>query len=209
MKLPQSLLLLTFFTYLLASVWADSKPGYQPQEGDLAFQSLPHNLLIDCIEGSTGSPFSHCGILHKKADGGWFVIEAIGPVKETPLAAWTSQGREGQYSVYRLKKAYADKIPTFITAAQGYEGLPYDIHYSMDDAAIYCSELIYKAFKKATGEEMGHLQKLGDLHWQPYEALIRQIEGGSLPLDRQMITPKSLTEAAQVDKVYEAAAADR
>ncbi|HEV7402769.1 MAG TPA: hypothetical protein VGO11_07590 [Chthoniobacteraceae bacterium] len=39
--------------------------GYAPQEGDVAFQSLPHNPLIDAIEGSTASPFSHCGILHR------------------------------------------------------------------------------------------------------------------------------------------------
>ncbi len=51
--------------------------GYEPREGDVAFQSLPHNPLIDAIEGSTDSPFSHCGILHRGSSG-WLVIEAIG-----------------------------------------------------------------------------------------------------------------------------------
>src|SRR5580698_6889341 len=77
---------------------------YHPQEGDVAFQSLPHNPLIDTIEGATGSPFSHCGILHQ-ADGNWNVIEAIGPVKETPLAAWEDQGRYGRFTIFRLKQA--------------------------------------------------------------------------------------------------------
>ena len=121
---------------------------YQPKEGDVVFESLPHNALIDTIEGSTGSPFSHCGILHQTG-GAWVVIEAIGPVKETPLAAWIAQGRDGHLSAFRPKSAYASKIGAFITAAQGYVGRPYDIHYSMDDEAIYCSELIYKAFLKA------------------------------------------------------------
>jgi hypothetical protein len=58
--------------------------AYHWQEGNLLFQSLFRVPLVDAIEGSTGSPFSHCGILHRRADG-WVVIEAIGPVKETPL----------------------------------------------------------------------------------------------------------------------------
>jgi hypothetical protein len=174
---------------------------YKPQEGDIAFQSLPHNPLIDTIEGATDSPFSHCGILHETKYG-WSVIEAIGPVKETPIATWREQGRDGHFTVYRLKPAYRGKIPAFISAAQSYEGRPYDIHYDMDDAAIYCSELIYKAFRKSTGEELGRLQKLGELNWRPYEPVIKQIEGGRVPLDRVMITPRSITEAPQLEKVF-------
>jgi hypothetical protein len=175
---------------------------YAPQEGDIAFQSLPHNAIIDMIEGATGSPFSHCGILHQVGTE-WKVIEAIGPVKETSVTAWEMQGRDGRFTVYRLKPKYRDKIAAFIKAAQGYEGLPYDLHYDMDDKAIYCSELIYKAFRKATGEELGHLQKLSELKWQPYVPVIKQLEGGAVPLDRFLITPRSMSEAPQLEKVIE------
>ena len=175
--------------------------SYEPEEGDVAFQSLPHNPLIDAIEGATGSPFSHCGILHR-AGNQWVVIEAIGPVRETPLDAWIAQARDQHYAVFRLKAPYHAKIPSFIKAAQSYEGLPYDIHYDLDDAAIYCSELVYKAFRRAAGEELGHLQTLGELKWQPYVNVIKQIEGGNLPLDRKMITPRSLSEAEQLEKVF-------
>ncbi|MCE9609162.1 MAG: hypothetical protein K8R23_02925 [Chthoniobacter sp.] len=175
--------------------------AYQPAEGDVVFQSLPHNPLIDAIEGSTASPFSHCGILHRVV-GGWVVIEAIGPVRETPLAEWIAQGRDQRYTAFRLNARYRGKIPAFIQAAQSYEGRPYDIHYDLDDAAIYCSELIYKAFHRATGERLGKLQKLGELRWQPHAAVIRQIEGGNVPVERLMITPRSLSEATQLTKVF-------
>ncbi|MEO7412941.1 MAG: YiiX/YebB-like N1pC/P60 family cysteine hydrolase, partial [Opitutaceae bacterium] len=128
------------------------------QEGDILFQSLPHNSLVDTIEGSTHSPFSHCGILHRKANG-WVVIEAIGPVKETPLTRWTAQGRSRRYSVYRLRENYRSRIPAMISAAQSYEGRPYDMRYELDDEKIYCSELIYKAFQQASGEQLGKLQR--------------------------------------------------
>src|SRR5689334_14015060 len=75
---------------------------YAPQDGDFLFQSLPHNALIDAIEGSTGSPFSHCGIVVKR-DNDWKVIEAIGPVKETLLPLWIAQGRDNSFVACRLK----------------------------------------------------------------------------------------------------------
>lgn len=175
--------------------------GYEPQEGDIAFQSLAHNPLIDAIEGSTDSPFSHCGILHR-AGAKWIVIQAIGPVTETPWQTWIDQGRDKRYTVFRLREPYRAKIPAFIQAAQSFEGLPYDIHYDLDDSAIYCSELIYKAFRRTTGQELGRLQTLGELKWQPHVEVIKQIEGGKVPLDRKMITPRSLSEATQLEKVY-------
>ena len=71
---------------------------YAPQEGGIAFQSLPLNPLIDAIGGSTGSPFSHGGIRHR-AGTDWKVIEAIGPVRETNLPAWEKQSRDGHLTI--------------------------------------------------------------------------------------------------------------
>ena len=85
----------------------------------------------------------------------------------------------------------------------GYADQPYDIHCDLDDQAIYCSELIYKAFERSTGEKLGKLQKLGELKWQARAPVIREIEGGRLPLERVMITPRSVTEASQLTKVFE------
>ena len=170
------------------------------QEGDLLFQALPHNPLVDAIEGASGAPFSHCGIIHQTATG-WVVIEAIGPVKETPLAQWKAQARDRLYVTYRLKPVFKEKIPAFIKAAQAMEGRPYDHHYAWDEEAIYCSELIYKAFEQATGEKLGTMQRLGDLNWKPYAAVMEQVEGGPVPVDRMMITPRAVTEAGQVELV--------
>lgn len=181
--------------------WAQAAE-YQPQEGDVLFQSTPHNALTDTIEDATASPYSHCGLVHKASDG-WVVIEAIGPVKETPMREWIARGRGERIAVFRLKEAYLDKIPAFVKAAQSYEGLPYDIHYEFDDRAIYCSELVFKAFHTATGEEMGKVQTLGELKIEGHEDFIKSLEGGTIPRDRKMITPRSLSEASQLEKVYE------
>ena len=173
--------------------------AYTPQEGDLVFQSLPHNPLIDAIEGSTGSPYSHCGIVTRR-NGKWFVIEAVGPVKETPLFSWIRQGRRGGLAVYRLTREQ-ERIPAMIAEARALAGRPYDIHYALDDGAIYCSELIWKAWNRAGGTPLGALTTLGELNWRPHEAVIRRIENGGLPLDREMITPVEVTRDPRLTEI--------
>ena len=174
---------------------------YEPRAGDFVFQSLPHNPLIDAIEGSSGSPFSHCGIVKRRGEQ-WVVIEAIGPVKETTLSWWIAQGRDKAFVTYRLREPLTQKIPAIIAAAEKYEGRPYDIHYDMDDEKIYCSELLYKAVRDATGRKLGKIRKLGELNWRPYEQVIRNIENGNLPLDREMITPRDFSEAPELQQIF-------
>jgi uncharacterized protein YycO len=137
-----------------------------------------------------------------KDQSGFVVLEAVGPVKKTALSSWIQRGREKAFAVYRLTASYQNKTEEVIKAALTFLGRPYDIHYSFDDEKIYCSELVFKAFQKATGEELGQVKRLGDLNWQPNEAFIRQLEGGLLPLDRAMITPRDLSEAKQLQLVF-------
>jgi hypothetical protein len=186
---------------LAAAGCEDYRRGYQPGVGDLVFQSLPHNPVVDAIEGSTHSPYSHCGIVVQR-EAGFYVLEAIGPVKETALDAWLERGRGHQFAVFRFKEPYRSRIPGVIERARQFLGRPYDIHYDFDDARIYCSELIFKAFKAEVGEELGKVRRLGDLEWKPYEGTMIQIENAAPPLDREMITPKDLSEAAQLEKVF-------
>lgn len=174
---------------------------YEPQAGDFVFQSLPHDPLVDAIEGSSGSPFSHCGIVKRRGEQ-WVVIEAIGPVKETTLSWWIAQGRDKAFVAFRLRDPLVKKVPPILAAAEKYEGRPYDIHYDMDDEKIYCSELLYKSVRDATGRQLGKIRKLGELHWQPYEQVIRRIENGNLPLDREMITPRDFSEAPELRQIF-------
>lgn len=174
--------------------------NYEPREGDVLFQSLPTAELVIAIEGATHSPWSHCGIVARE-DGQWVVYEAIGPVKATPLREYFARSRGGRFAVYRFKEEHRQHIPAVLEKAKPYFGRPYDIHYSMDDEAIYCSELIYKAYRDATGRELGKLVTLGDLDWKPHEDFIRRVERGTLPLEREMITPRDLADAEQLEFV--------
>lgn len=191
---------LSIHLFLTSCVTAGTVSPYTPQHGDIVFQSLPHVPVIDAIEGSTHSPYSHCGIVVKQ-DNVWHVLEAIGPVRLTRLERWVSQGRQEEFAVCRLKPAFQPKIDAMIAAAEKFIGLPYDIQYELDDEKIYCSELIYKGFLKASGESLGKTVRLGDLDWRPHEKVIRAIAGDPLPLEREMITPRDLAKAEQLEAV--------
>jgi uncharacterized protein YycO len=189
----------------LAVVWAYGPAWlaysrYAPEEGDIVFQSLPHSRLVNAIEGATESPFSHCGIVARSGDA-WVVYEAYRGVEATPLREFVFRGRNCGFAVYRLKTDYREHIPAMLEYAQRYVGRPYDGRYRMDDERIYCSELIYKAYRDATGgEQLGKLVRLRDLKWQAYRDTIERQEG-SVPLDRLMITPRDLALADQLELV--------
>ncbi|MBT5910403.1 MAG: hypothetical protein HOH25_11425 [Opitutae bacterium] len=184
-----------------------SKKGsdaYHPQAGDVLFQALPKGVdLVEAIEGVTRSNYSHCGVVLKGKDGSWKVFESIGLVGAIPLKNWVSRGRGKKFSAFRLKEEHASELPKFKSALAKYAGRPYDLRYRMDDKFIYCSELVYKAYRDATGKPLGKLAKLGDLNWRPYLATIRKYEGGDPPLDREMITPIDLSKAPQLQKVFD------
>ena len=130
------------------------------------------------------------------------MYEAYDGVEVTPLKEFIFRGRDVGFAVYRLRSEYQSNIPATIAHAATYLGRPYDVRYRMDDEKIYCSELIYKAYGKATsGEKLGELVRLGDLNWQPYESTIEYFEEGPVPLQREMITPRDLARAKQFELV--------
>jgi hypothetical protein len=177
---------------------------YHPQAGDVLFQALPRVVdLVEAIEGVTRSNYSHCGVVLKGKDESWEVFESIGLVGAIPLTNWVARGRGKKFSAFRLKEEHASALPKFKSALAKYAGRPYDWRYRMDDKFIYCSELVYKAYRDATGKPLGKLAKLGDLNWRPYLATIRKYEGGDPPLNREMITPIDLSKAPQLQKVFD------
>lgn len=178
--------------------------NYQPREGDVIFQSLPDSPVANAIEGATDSPYSHCGIVTRQG-GVWVVYEAFGPVAPVPLLAFVRRGRGDAFAVYRLKESRQHLVPATLANVRKFQGRPYDKRYRLDDDAeqIYCSELIYLAFREAAGgESLGREVTLKELHWRPFEQLIERIEGGPAPLDRSFITPRDLARAGQLEKVH-------
>jgi hypothetical protein len=135
-------------------------------------------------------------------NGNWLVYEALDGVEATPLKEFIFRGRNHGFAVFRLKPAHQDHVSKTVENVRSYLGRPYDARYRMDDEKIYCTELIFKAYQDASGEQLGKLVCLSDLNWRPFQDTIQHFEGGPVPLDREMTTPKDMAHASQLQPVF-------
>lgn len=174
--------------------------NYQPQEGDIFFQSLPNSLLAKMMEGATDSPYSHCGII-TKVNNEWVVYEAHQKVRTTPLIEAIFRGRNYGFAIYRLKADKQSAIGPMLQYIDSQKGKPFDTRFRLEDDELYSSELLYKAYRQATGQSLGKLSRLGQLRWKPYEETIKYFERGPAPLRREIITPKSLSQAPELELI--------
>ena len=159
MKIFRLILVAALVLALAVGVWRMIHRAPVLRDGDLVFQSS-HSAQSTAILAVTHSLYTHMGIVaHRGAE--LVVIEAAGPVRETPLKDWIRHGRFGRYAVYR-RDLSIDQVAKIVTAARALEGRPYDLFFSFDNRAIYCSELPYLAFR-AAGLDIGRVQRVGDL----------------------------------------------
>jgi Permuted papain-like amidase enzyme, YaeF/YiiX, C92 family len=132
------------------------------KDGDLIFQTSTGSQS-SAIFVATGNSFTHMGIIKQNPDG-LVVVEASSTVKETPLRSWVNRGLLNRVAVYRHASLAKNDARVILAAAKELYGQPYDIFFSFDNGAIYCSELPYLAYVKA-GIVIGKVQKISELNF--------------------------------------------
>ncbi len=166
------------------------------QNGDLIFQ-ISLSSQSKAIQLATGSKYSHCGIIFEDK-GHYYVFEAVQPVKATPLDKWIARGKDGHYVIKRLKNAEdvltADAIKKMKQVGEQFKGKNYDLTFEWSDEKMYCSELIWKIYQRATGIEIGHLEKLGDfdLTSEAVKVKMKERYGDKIPMDETVISPAAI-----------------
>ena len=169
------------------------------QTGDIIFQTSKSAQSI-VIQKATHSPYSHMGMIVNKKGKLW-VLEAIQPVKYTAFNAWVNRGVNRHYVVKRLNKGLNRQQQNALQInAEKYLAKPYDIYFEWNDEAIYCSEIVWKAYNDALGIQLAPLQKLKsfDLSDVKVKALMKQRYGQNIPLQETVIAPKAIFESKQL-----------
>jgi len=144
-----------------------------------------------------------------KKDGTFYVIEAVEPVIYTPLSDWIRRGEGSHYVVKRLRNA--EKLVTPENAkslrkeAERFLGKHYDLYFGWSDERIYCSELVWKAYKRALGIEVGEPQKLRefDLSHEAVKKKLKERYGTRVPLDETVISPGAMFYSKLLEIVAE------
>lgn len=183
-----------------AALYAFKEDTPSLRSGDVIFQT---SMSPQChaVRLATRSVFSHCGMIWK-VDNKDYVLEAVQPVKMTPLNEWISHGDGKKYVIRRLKNADSVLTPAVLKKmeAEGRKmlGKSYDGYFEWSDDEIYCSELVWKLYKRAAGIEVGRLQKIKDfdLSSEPVKQVIRERYGDNIPVNETVISPQSIYESS-------------
>jgi hypothetical protein len=176
---------------------APADAAYALQEGDIVFHGNAGEQC-DAVREATGSPYTHCGVLFEK-DGRLMVLEAVQPVRITSVEAFQQRSLPGTFHARRLKQA-ADPAALAKAKAWGARqtGRNYDPLFGWDDGALYCSELVWKAYAKA-GIELCEPRRFHDyqLDAPKVKAIIAKRYGSAdqLPRDEPVVAPGDLADS--------------
>ena len=142
-------------------------------------------------------------------NGQFYVFEAIQPVKTTPLDKWIARGENGHYVITRLKNAdqvlTAETLEKMKSEGEKFKGKNYDLTFEWSDEKIYCSELIWKIYKRATGIVIGKLEKLSDfdLTNDAVKKKMKERYGDKIPMDEIVISPAAIFDSELLMTVKE------
>ena len=169
------------------------------KNGDLIFQTSLSGQS-KAIQLATKSKYSHCGLIFKDGNE-FYVFEAVQPVKRTPLDKWIARGKDGKYVIKRLKNA--DQVLNSATLTKmkqvgdQFNGKNYDLTFEWSDDKIYCSELIWKIYQRATGIEIGKLEKLSDfdLTNEAVKQKMKERYGDKIPTNEIVISPVAIFDS--------------
>jgi hypothetical protein len=127
----------------------------------------------------------------------------------TKLETWIARGEGKHFVVKRLKDSKTlltqDVLLKMRTEGEKLKGKPYDVYFGWADDKIYCSELVWKIYKRGAGIEVGALKKLGSFHLDDpavKQQLIKRY-GASIPLDETVISPEDMFDSEMLVTVIE------
>ncbi|MEM9539317.1 MAG: YiiX family permuted papain-like enzyme [Cyanobacteria bacterium P01_E01_bin.42] len=196
---PILAIVLGFFSY-------GCSEEYEAQNGDIIFQTSRSSQSL-AIQRATKSKYSHMGIIYVKGDRA-FVYEAVEPVKLTPLDEWIDRGERGHHVIKRLvnarEKLTPEALNKMLAIGQTFENKHYDLYFEWSDDRIYCSELVWKIYKRALNIEIGKLQTLQefDLSDPIVQEKVRERFGDSIPLNETVISPAAMFTSEQLVTVH-------
>jgi uncharacterized protein YycO len=201
-----SILLSSFIYGDLANVpFSIAKGNINFRNGDIIVQTSISSQS-KYIQKITESNYSHTGLIEKIGNDYW-VIEAVNPVKKTQIDDWIKRGKNNKYSVYRFKNLTENQENAVVSEAEKFLGRPYDVLFEPSDSKVYCSELVYKAFQRGIGVEVGTKEDLSDLidksvnKIPELKSLVNLRFGEKIP-DYSVITPSSIIKSDKLEKIY-------
>jgi len=173
------------------------------KDGDIIFHTSKSSQS-KMIQTVTNSKLTHCGIIFYQK-GKPFVLEAVQPVKVTPLQQWINRGVGGKFIVSRVKTQLSkNQLNEMYTYGKSLIGKDYDFKFQWSDKKMYCSELVYKVYT-AGDVFVGELKKFSDynLNNKAVKDAIKSRYGNSININEMVITPVDIYRSSVVKTIYD------
>lgn len=188
------------FTLASCSLFAQDLTGLK--DGDIVF-IVNNQGQGRAIQLATHSKFTHVGIVFFE-NGKPMVYHAVEPVMKSTLAEFISFSGDGRYEMRRLKNrtVLTDSVIRVMKSLAAKElGKHYDLDFNWSDEEMYCSEYVWKIYKRALGIELGQLKPLGafDLSHPVVKEMLEERYDGNIPLNEKMISPGDMYESNLVE----------
>ena len=177
------------------------------QSGDIIFQ-ISKSQQSKAIQMATHSQYSHVGVIFINR-GRTYVYEAVQPVKLTPIDEWIKRGENEHFVVKRLKNANEiltkENQKKLQNEGLKFIGRKYDLYFGWSDKRIYCSELVWKIYKRALKIEVGKIDSLKnfDLENDIVKKKLKERYGKKIPLDMKVISPAAIFASEELETVYD------
>ncbi|MGB5107225.1 MAG: YiiX family permuted papain-like enzyme [Candidatus Zixiibacteriota bacterium] len=179
---------------------------YQARTGDVLFQTT-ETPQSSAIQLATKSPYCHVGIVFIR-DSKPFVLEAVEPAKFTPMNQWITRGANNHYVAKRLVAAdsilTSANIAKLLAEGKTMTGKHYDIYFQWSDSTVYCSELVWKVYRRALGIQLGTPGKLKDFDLANPIVAAKLIErfGQTIPYEETVVAPSTIFDSNLLETVY-------
>lgn len=188
------------FTFASSTLFAQDLTGLK--DGDIVFIVNNHGQGR-AIQLATHSKFTHVGIVFFE-NGNPMVYHAVEPVMKSTLSEFISFSGDGRYEMRRLKNKslLTDSVIRLMKKLATKElGKHYDLEFNWSDEEMYCSEYVWKIYKRAVGIEVGQLKPLGsfDLSHPVVKEMLEERYDGKIPLNEKMISPGDMYESNLVE----------
>jgi len=188
------------------AIGVTAQSDFDLRDGDVVFQTS-QAVIGPALEIALQSNVTHCGVVFYENDTA-FVYEAVGPVRKVPFDEWTRIGKDSLFCVKRLEdddSAMSHAVrDSMLSIFSGLEGRPYDITFQWSDSMIYCSELVYKMYKRGAGIELGKVERFGDFNLEndTVQYFIKMYFREEPNLEEPVVTPVSLYEDRNLVTVF-------
>jgi hypothetical protein len=167
------------------------------RDGDLIFHEST-SAQSEMVRALTASRWTHMGVVFVES-GRPHVLEAVSPVRRTPVREWIARGKDRRFVVKRLRDADEQLTPEAVAKMKAlgasWLGRPYDSRFRWDDQALYCSELAFKIFQRGAGVELGKLERADDMNLDDervQQALRKRFVSAKFDPSETVVTPDSI-----------------